>query len=385
MTKRAAGMALLACAGLLAGCGKADPEAEYRAGVEMLAKGHAAAGKARIEAAMALATNAPFAAEAYNWLGLASRELGKVPESIGHFERATGLAPTSYAPTYNLGCLVLESGDVKRGIGLLRKAADLDPKDAKALMQIGDWTTRNGKWDQARRMYAEILKRDPGSATALAGLGRVALLEGKTEEARGRFEEALGKDKDSLPALYNLGVLHSQAAGGGERAKEYFRRYLELAPKGERAAAAQARLADGAGSAAGAGPAAGGKTAQDHLKVGRNWLAQGRPADARDAFMKAQALAPDDAAVLAELARASTLLEDYDEALLALRKILQMDSGNADALWAMSELLGDKMGMAAKGAASFRVFAKKHPGDPRAAKAAERAAALEKAAGAPKA
>ena len=381
MRKRAAGMALLAGAALLSGCGKPDPEAEYRAGVELLGKGHAAAGKARIEAAMALATNAPFAAEAYNWLGLASRELGKVPEAIGHFERATGLAPTSYAPTYNLGCLVLESGDVKRGIGLLRKAADLDAKDTKALMQIGEWTTRNGKWDQARRMYAEILKREPGSAAALAGQGRVALLEGKTDEARGRFEEALGRDGKCLPALYNLGVLHSQAAGGGELAGDYFRRYLELAPKGERAVAAQKRLADGAAAGAGAG----GKTAQDHLKVGRNWLAQGRPADARDAFMKAQALAPDDAAVLAELARASTLLEDYDAALLALRKILQMDPGNADALWALSELLGDKMGMAAKGAASFRVFAKKHPGDSRAGKAAERAAALERAAAAPKA
>ena len=380
-------MAVAAC--LAAGCGKPSPDQEYQAGLEALRVGQLGVGMAKMESALALAPAAPFAVEAHTWLGLANRELKKGAEALAHFEQAAALAPASFEATYNLGCAVLESGDAKRGLPLLRKAADMDPSDVKALLYIGDWTARNGRWDLAKRMYGEAQKRDSRSAAAVAGLGRVAFLEGDAGKAEGFFLQALGIRKDYAPALYNLGVLHSQAEGGGERAKGYFRQYLDMAPKGERAVSAAQRLqglAAPAGAAAVAPPPAvepsasePAKSAAHYLKVGRTWLEQGRPADAREALMKAQAQEPENPRVLFELARASVLLEQYDAGVVSLRALLKIEPGNADALWMLAEIFGDKLEMMSRGVALYREFERRFPADPRALEVAGRVKALQEA------
>ena len=84
----ALGLALLA-----AGCGPATPKQEFEAGLALLKQGDVAAGKARLEAALERAPEAPFAAEAQNWLGLANWELGRTAEAVVHFEGRPGSIP----------------------------------------------------------------------------------------------------------------------------------------------------------------------------------------------------------------------------------------------------------------------------------------------------
>lgn len=425
---------------VLAGCsGGTTPQKEYQAGLADLRAGRIEEGKARIETALERAPNAPFAAQAQNWLGLANRELGQVPEAIAHFELASHLAPAAFEPIYNLGCLALETGDMSRGISLLRRAADVDPKDTKALLHIGDWTTRNGRWDLAKRMYYEILKRDAQSAAAAAGLGRIALLEDALPQAETFFMQALEMQKDYPAALYNLGVLHTLMEGHGEQAQEYFRQYLLAAPTGQRAAVAVARIGGQmveqtsfapqgqpppkmtagilwaqAQEALAAGDAdaaylqamralelarEGADAAQAEeilrratevfpdraavqLAAGEYWLGQQQPREAQDALLKAQALEPENPMVLFELARASAGVEEYDTAVISLRKLVQLEPGNPDALWTLAGTYGDKLGMAGRGMAVYREFERQFPSDPRAAEVAARIQALEQAAAA---
>jgi len=433
----AVGAALAAL--LLAGCGPASPDKDFQAGVAALKKGDLAAGKARLESALERAPNGPFAAEAQNWLGLANGELGLVAEATANFEGAAKLNPAAFAPVYNLGCLVLEQGDVQRGITLLRQAADLDERDLRALLRIGDWTTHTGRWDLARRMYVEAQTRDPQSAAAATGLGRIALLEGNLPQAETFFMQALEMSKDYPPARYNLGVLHAQTEGHGQQAGEYFRQYLKVAPTGARAAAAsdriggkvveqtsfrpqaptqpkttagvlwaQAREALDAGDKEAAYAQvlralelarAGGDSAQAgeilkralevfgdrapvQLEAGEHWLRQNRPQEAQAALMQAQALDPENPMVLLDLARASAALAEYDVAVISLRKLVQLEPGNADALWELAETYGDKLGMTGKGTAAYRDFERLFPSDPRAAQVAARVKALDEAAAA---
>ena len=433
----AVGAALAAL--LLVGCGPASPDKDFQAGVAALKKGDLAAGKARLESALERAPNGPFAAEAQNWLGLANGELGLIAEATANFEGAAKLNPAAFAPVYNLGCLALEQGDVQRGITLLRQAADLDERDLRALLRIGDWTTHNGRWDLARRMYFEAQKRDPQSAAAATGLGRIALLEDNRPQAETFFMQALEMSKDYPPALYNLGVLHAQTEGHGQQAGEYFRQYLKVAPTGARAAAAsdriggkvveqtsfrpqastqpkttagvlwaQAREALDAGDKEAAYAQvlralelarAGGDSAQAgeilkralevfgdrapvQLEAGEHWLRQNQPQEAQAALMKAQALDPENPMVLLDLARASAALAEYDVAVISLRKLVQLEPGNADALWELAETYGDKLGMTGKGTAAYRDFERLFPSDPRAAEVAARVKALDEAAAA---
>lgn len=432
------GAAVLA-AFLATGCGKAPPEKEYQAGLAALRKGGLAEGKARLEAALERAPEAAFAAEAQNWLGLANWELGLTMDAAVNFEGASKLNPAAFEPVFNLGCLALETGDMSRGISLLRRAADLDAKDTRALLRIGDWTTRNGRWDLARRMYFEAQKREPQSAAAAAGLGRVALLEGDLAQAETFFMQALEMSKDYPPALYNLGVLQSQTEGHGEQEQVYFRQYLEVAPHGARAAAAAARvggqvlaqtsfqpqaptqpkmtagvwwtqaqealdagdreaaytqalraleLSRDGGDFAQAGEILRralelfGERAPVQLEAGQYWMRQGQPREAQAALLKAQALEPENPMVLLELARASAALEEYDTTVLSLRKLTQLEPGNADALWELADTYGDKLGMTSKGLAAYRDFERQFPSDSRVAEVAARVKALEEAAAA---
>jgi tetratricopeptide (TPR) repeat protein len=437
---RIQGLAVGLCVvALLAGCGQATPEKEYQAGLSALRKGDLADGQARLEAALAGAPNGAFAAEAQNWLGLANWELGLLPKAAAHFEEAAKLNPAAFEPVYNLGCLSLQMGDMSRGISLLRRAADLDAKDTKALLQIGDWTTRHGRWDLAQRMYFEVQKRQPQSAAAATGLGRVALLEGNLPQAETFFMQALEMGKDYPPALYNLGVLNAQMDGHGAQASEYFRQYLAVAPQGARASAAarrvggqaiaqtsfqeqapkqpkmtagvlwtQAQKALDAGDKEAAYTQAlralelaknGGDPAQSgeilhrtleifgdraaiQLEAGEYWLRQNQPREAQAALLKAQALDSENPMTLLELARASSMLEEYDTAVVSLRKLMQLEPGNSDALWTLAETYGEKLGMVGKGTAAYRDFEQRFPSDSRVGEVAGRIKALEEAAAA---
>lgn len=424
---------------LAAGCGEMIPEKEYQTGLASLKKGELARGKTQIESALERDPEGSFAAEAHNWLGLANWELGLLPEAVASFEYASKLNPAAFEPVYNLGCLVLDGGDMSRGISRLRRAADLDAKDIKALMRIGEWTTRNGRWDLAKRMYYEAQKREPQSPAAATGLGRIALLEGQMPQAETFFMQALEMHKDYPPALYNLGVLHAQMENHGEQAREYFRQYLAVAPQGARASAAAERvggqfieqasftpqapkqpkltaavlwtqaqealdahdretaylqalqaleLAREGGDQAQAGEILRraldvfGEESAIQLEAGQYFMGMGQPRKAQDALLKAQALEPDNPLVLLHLARVSSALKEYDTAVVSLRKLVQLEPGNADAHWTLAVTYGDKLGMTGRGTATYRDFERQFPSDPRAADVSARIQALEAAAAA---
>lgn len=431
----ALGLAIL----LLAGCGQPTPDKEYQAGLAALRKGNLAGGKARLEAALERDPNGVFAAEAQNWLGLANWDLGLTNDAAANFEGASKLNPAAFEPVYNLGSLLLETGDMSRGIPLLRRAADLDAQDTRALLRIGDWTTRHGRLDLARRMYFEAQRREPRSAAASTGLGRIALLEGNSAQAETFFMQALEMSKDYPPALYNLGVLHAQTDGHAEQAGEYFRQYLAVAPQGLRAEAAAARVGGRvipqatfqehlppqpkttagvlwtqAQEALGAGDK---EAAYDHalhaldlareggdseqageiirralelfgdraavqLAAGEYWMVRNQLREAQAALLKAQALEPDNPMALLDLARASVALEEYDTAVVSLRRLSQLEPGNADAVWELAQTFGDKLGMAGKGIAAYRDFERRFPADPRAGEVAAKIKVLEEAAAA---
>lgn len=422
----------------LAGCGQVTPQKEYEAGVAALHVGRLTQGKELLESALERDPAGTFAATAQNWLGLANWELGQTAEAMSNFEGAAKLNPAAFDPVYNLGVLALELGDPQRGIALLRRAADLDARDIRALLAIGEWTTRNGRWDLAKRMYFEVLRREPQTAAAATGLGRVALLEGQQAQAETFFMQALEMSKDYPPALYNLGVLYAQSSGHGEQAGEYFRQYLKVAAQGPRAAAASARiggqaieqdsfkvhapapqpksaaaimwaqaretLANGdkeeayiqmlraletareGGDMSQTGEILKralevfGDRAMVQLEAGEYQLRLNHPAEAQAAMLKAQALEPDNPMVLFVLARTSLAAEEYDTAVISLRKLVQLEPGNADALWTLADVYGDKLGMISKGTAVFRDFERLFPSDPRVGEISARIKALEEAA-----
>jgi len=229
--------------------------------------------------------------------------------------------------------------------------------------------------------------------------------------------------------------LHSQRPGHAAQSREYFRHYLELAPEGARASAAEARMAgqviDQTFQPAGPTPppvTAGilWSQAQDalesgdaenaylqamralamarevgdagqageilrravelfpgradiHLEAGEYWLEHGDARSAHEALVRAQALEPGNPMILVTLARAATLTAEYDTAIIALRDLIRLEPANPDPVWSLAEIYGEKLGMTRRGISALRIFEKQFPSDPRALEVPERIRMLEEA------
>ena len=81
--------------------------------------------------------------------------------------------------------------------------------------------------------------------------------------------------------------------------------------------------------------------------------------------------------------RARARMEEYDTTVIALRRLVELEPGNPDALWRLAETYGDKLGMISKGSAAYRDFERLFASDPRAGEVSARIRAWEEAAGVP--
>jgi len=421
----AAGAALLAAAG----CGEAPVAKVYDRALAHLRDGETGRAAAELEEVLAREPDGERAGDAWNRLGMARKALGETDAAAKAFEAAAERDPSDWTPPYHLAMIELERGNIDRAAPLLKQAAQLHAEGEEVMLLLADTLTRMGKLERAKSAYFQAEKRNPQSAAAATGLGRVLLLEGDAARAETEFMKALEIDKDYAPALYNLGVLHSMREGQGEQAAVYFRRYLDAAPEGERAAAAKERLGGasipqtgfggGAGSGGGADaqelwkraeaekspslaaraleaaqasgdPMAGEiakrtfagfpKAAEAQLAAGAYWEAEGNRSGAALAYRRAQALEPENPQALKALARVAMDAGEHDTAVMALKRLVTVEPGNADALWELADLYGDKLGMTGKGVAAYREFERAFPADPRASEVAARIRALEEAA-----
>ena len=115
-------------------------------------------------------------------------------------------------------------------------------------------------------------------------------------------------------------------------------------------------------------------------EAGKREMGRHRSRDAQEDLLRAQALEPENPMVLLDLARASSALEEYDTTVISLRQLVQVEPGNADALWELAATYGEKLGMTGKGVGAYRDFERLFPADPRAADVPAKVQALEAAA-----
>lgn len=406
------------------GCGEAPAGKAYERAVGQLKAGKVAEGCAGLEALLEKEPEGEFAAEAWNWVGLARWETGDLDGAAEAFGAASARDGSDWRPVYNLGMLEMGRGEDEKALELLKQTVRLNPDGTDAMLAMAELLTRRGKWDRAKSVYFQVQKRDAQSAAAMTGLGRALLLEGDAGRAETEFMGALEMDREYGPALYNLGVLHAME-GRADEAAVYFRRYLEASPEGERASAAKERLGGAnipqtgfggvvatPGSAgalwqkAAEGQSAGDaaralevaletedpsgaeiakrvfagfpKSAEAQLAAGAYWEKTGNRAGAVEAYRRAAALEPENPEALRAVARAAAAGEEWDTAAMALRRLAKdVEPGNADVWWDLADVYGDKLGMAGRGAAIYKEFARRFPADARAGEVGGRVAALE--------
>jgi tetratricopeptide (TPR) repeat protein len=246
---------------------------------------------------------------AYNNLGTAMREEGRVTEAVSDFRTAAAIRPQAPDIQENLGEALIAAGRAEEAEPRLLEALRLRPDFAKAHVDLASALIRRGRFDDAGSHYRMALQLQPDSAEAHYGLGGVLAAQGRMQEATAHFQaglphllEELNRKPDSVDGHYNLGTVYAMM-GRVDDAIVQFSEAVRMRPD----------------------------DAEARVNLGTALATRERMSEARDQFAAAVKLKPDYSQAHLGLARALGSLGRQDQAIREFSEVLRLKPDSADA------------------------------------------------------
>ncbi len=146
----------------------------------------------------------PDYAQAENNLGFALGGVGRMPEAIPHCERALQLKPDYADAEYNLGLALASVGTVQEAIAHFERAVQLKPQDAEVENNLGLALARVGRVQEAIAHFERAVQLKPEDAEAENNLGFAMASVGRMQDATAHYERALQLKPDYAVARANL-------------------------------------------------------------------------------------------------------------------------------------------------------------------------------------
>lgn len=169
-------------------------------------------------------------AKASDWRerAIIERASGDLQAALASLDRAIAIAPDDPAAYLARAQLRLDLGDKSRARDDLRVAeAHLQADDASLLALVKLWL-RAGERERAQNAFAKL--SEAAQQTPEAVILRADLADGELDSStRAALEQALAQDQQNVALLARLGEAYRRI--DPERALDYFRRAVQLAPQ----------------------------------------------------------------------------------------------------------------------------------------------------------
>ncbi|HTQ38338.1 MAG TPA: tetratricopeptide repeat protein [Pirellulales bacterium] len=266
---------------------------------------------------------------AYNNLGNALEQAGRVDEAIAEYQAALQLKPDYAEAHVNLGTALAESNQTELAIEQYRQALTLKPNYAQAHNHLGVALAKAGQSQQALAEYQEALRLNPNDADAHNNWGTLLLDTGKRQAALEHFQAALLIDADDAAAHSNLGNALQQL-GRTHEAMEQFAEALQLNPN----LAEAHNLLGAAWVSTGHVPQAiqqyqlavqlKPNYAEAHFNLGIALVGCGQPAAAIEHFQEVLRLSPNDLVCALNLAVAYARTNQHQQAVAAAHQAAEI-------------------------------------------------------------
>lgn len=164
-------------------------------------------------------------------------------EALAIFEQFLAQNPKAYQVNLLIGDCYREKGDYEKAIASYNQALEAAKTDekigkeitAKGLAAVGDCYMKMGDFEKAQGFFKQSIDTFPENETLAYNVGEIFFSNQKLDEAIQYFTIATQIKADWAPAYYKLGLVNLNKADY-EKAKEYFKKFLELEPEGEQAA-----------------------------------------------------------------------------------------------------------------------------------------------------
>ena len=171
----------------------------------------------------------PRNADAWHFLGLLARQVGRLDLAAENIRQSLVLSPDSAPAHFNLANILREQGLLEQAAVSYRRALDLKPDFAEAHGGLGSILHQRGDWAAAEVSFREALRLRPNSPGAHGNLGNVLKEQGRLEDAAARYRVALSLAPNSAEAHCILGSI-LQEQGKLEEAKSSYEEALRRNP-----------------------------------------------------------------------------------------------------------------------------------------------------------
>jgi eukaryotic-like serine/threonine-protein kinase len=167
----------------------------------------------------------PHLAVAHAELGLALAEKGESDEARTALEEALRLAPQNADAELGLGVIARASGRTSEAEGHFRKAIAARPDDWKIHSTFGELLFEEARYQEAQASYERVLELTPDNFSGWESLAAALHMQGRSADAAAALQRALEIQPDAN-TYSNLGTLlyfearYLEAAAAFERAVE---------------------------------------------------------------------------------------------------------------------------------------------------------------------
>jgi predicted O-linked N-acetylglucosamine transferase (SPINDLY family) len=184
-------------------------------------------------AAAELRAQFPGDAEYARMHGLALFQLGRKDDALAALKRATELAPGHVDASCNFATVMVECGQANAAIELLRNTLKKSPGHPAILLTLGNALMAAARYAQARESYAMATHGAPEHPGLRLNLAAAELELGNTDQAIKHIEEALHLDSTFDVAYELLGMVY-RAQGRRAEAAQAFLHAEQLSPENPR-------------------------------------------------------------------------------------------------------------------------------------------------------
>ncbi len=154
--------------------------------------------------------------DALRLLGVALAQTGHAGAGVASAERAVALAPDYALAWSNLGTVLSEADRPEEAIAAFRRACALDPGSARGWFNLGNALATAPDATAALAAYDRALALQPDHPGGLVGRGHMLKTIGRAEEASAAYHAALARDPDYGQVWWSLANLKTHRFSRGD-------------------------------------------------------------------------------------------------------------------------------------------------------------------------
>jgi len=164
-------------------------------------------------------------------MGVVYMEIAMDQEAVKYLEKAVELLPYDYQSRNNLGIVYGRLDEPEKALKEFGTAIQLRPDDDTIKINLSVFYQRQKEYKKAKEVLKYLLSKSPKNANLYFRLGLVYKDAGQYEAAVSEFLKSVELAPDIINPYIELGNLYATGIKDLEKAKYYYSKGIEMAPK----------------------------------------------------------------------------------------------------------------------------------------------------------